>query len=84
MVTVDRRSDVAAALCYAALTPPGARAALWVKHAGATRPSPLHKKLIRNTPLAVFRAARSDSIFLLVSHVTVAWEMDPKLETLNL
>lgn len=86
MVTVDRRSDGAAALCYAALTPPGARAARVgeARWGDPSEPPPRKKKQIRNTPSAVFRAARSNNISLLVSHAAVAWETDPKLETLNL
>lgn len=61
MLTVDRRSDVAAALCYTALTPPGACRSLWMKHCGD--PSYKKKKQQKNgiwkTNLTVFRDAHS-------------------------
>lgn len=87
MVTVDRRSDGAAALCYAALTPPGARTA-HVGEAGGwggTRPSPLRKKNkseILHWPHSEQRIQTTSPP--PVSHLTVAWETGPKLETLNL
>lgn len=44
MVTVNRRSEFAAALCYAALTPPAACRSLWIKRAAGTRPKEKKKK----------------------------------------
>lgn len=70
MVTVDRRSEFAAALSYAALSPPAACRSLWIKRAAETCPKK-NKKKIKFTNLSLLV-----DVLFSVSHVTVALEMD--------